>query len=279
MNLTKFAVMRNIFLSLCMLAFVLGCDTYEEPLYNNPIDPMSPDFTLPEASLVVDFESNATINETSVTLNWTGKYANSHFAYMLVGCDANYSSYSDEKTKNYNFLDEGTYTFLVKEKAGSYEQDTPDSISFTIDAIQETALVLKKWHSAANTGDELTIDICLESVENLNGLSTKLNFSIDQLELTKIEALKDNIQGETDAVAFIASELAEANSSGVIEIDMLLLGSNNVEFSGDASICKLYFKIIGSSQTTIEFSEADTKLRNKDNQNLIANQLRGAVIN
>lgn len=261
--------MRRFILYGVLGTLLFACGKSEAPQYTNPIDPVNPEFTQPQAQLVPGFKMNAILENTNVRLEWDGAYENGEYACFLKGYDASFSDWAPEKSKDYNYLDEGTYTFLVKERVAEFEQEEPDSLTFTVDAINQTSLILTRWYNSVESGSENYIDLQVEEAQSLIGFSTALTFS-SGIEISNIEKYCSDIEAVAEGVGFF-TEIVENQ----IVLDFLILGLPQ-GFSGSSAVCRIYYTANGAGD--IEFVEDKTEMRNKDNVDVPVNLLRNAII-
>ena len=271
----SFAVLATAF-----VAFVLiGCEKVEKPVYDNPIDPLNENFVLPQATITNSFNQGSVLSETTITFHWDGINPNSSYSYMLEGIDDTYSAWqAGVNTVTYSYLDEGNYTFFVKERYNAeIVQGTPDLLAFTIDAITNCAILLRRWKTDALTGETFSLYLDVENVSKLKGLTTVIEFPSGNCTLQSVEQVDSPIEG-ADGILFLAIPVVEANSSGEIEINAISLGSGT-GFTGNATICKLNFISNSNSGYNITISNLNSELRDVDNNSITVDMVRGAVVN
>lgn len=261
-----------------LVAFI-GCEKVEEPVYSNPIDPLNKDFILPQATITNSIDQGAVLEVSTVTFSWYGVIPNGSFSYMLKGYDDTYSAWSSRvSTITYDYLDEGNYTFYVKERYNEeIVQETPDSLAFTIDAVTDCALLLRKWKINALSGESFSIYLDVENVSGLKGLTTVIDFPSDSCTLQSIEQVNDGLEGP-DGMLFVATLPEDANNSGNIEINAIGLG-NATGFTGNATVCKLNFESDSDSEYNIHINSSGTELRDIDNNTIVLEMVRGTVVN
>ncbi|MDA3893905.1 MAG: triple tyrosine motif-containing protein [Salinivirgaceae bacterium] len=260
-----------------LMAILFSCAEVEEPLIDNPYDPQYESTTAPAANITQSPTNGTEIDQSSASFGWNGTGANaSEFAYMLEGVDADYSDWTSNRSVTYNFLDEGDYTFLVKEKhANNEEQQQATSVSFSVNAIKSFALIFEKYFVNAPSGNGFSINLNIEEADDLNGLTTVVNFNSDRITFNSVEAA--DIDG-VDNVEVLEKTLA----SGSVQLNILLLGTNG-GFTGSTSLCKLNFTSNSNSTSDIELdSGSATDLRDENNDKIrdkINIEFREATIN
>lgn len=102
----------------------------------------NPDTTPPE-TIITDGPSG-TINYNDVTFTWSGNddvtpTENLRYSYKLGGYGSSWSSWTSSTSKTYNNLPNNDYTFKVKARDESHNEDkTPAQQSFTVDVEEAT---------------------------------------------------------------------------------------------------------------------------------------------
>ncbi len=267
-------------LTAAFVAFILvGCEKVEKPVYNNPIDPLNKDFVLPQATITNSFDQGSILSQTTITFLWDGVNPNSSYSYMLIDIDDTYSAWqAGVNTVTYSYLDEGNYTFFVKERFNTeIVQGTPDLLAFTIDAVTDCAILLRRWATNALTGETFSLYLDVENVSKLKGLTTVIEFPSGSCTLQSVEQVDNSIEG-ADGMLFIATPVGEANTSGEIEINAICLGSGT-GFTGNGTVCKLSFLSNSTSEYSIDISNSNSELRDIDNNPVTVDMVRGAVVN
>ena len=241
--------------------------------------PLNKDFVLPQATITNSINQGSVLSETTITFHWDGVNPNSSYSYMLIDIDARYSAWqAGVNTVTYSYLDEGNYTFFVKERYNTeIVQGTPDLLAFTIDAVTDGALLLRRWATNALTGETFSLYLDVENVSELKGLTTVIEFPSGSCTLQSVEQVDSSIEG-ADGMLFIATSVVEANSSGEIEINAISLGSGT-GFAGNGTVCKLNFLSNSTSEYTIDINISDSELRDVDNNTIPVDMVRGAVVN
>ena len=271
----SFAVLATAF----VLFILVGCEKVEKPVYDNPIDPLNKNFVLPQATITNSINQGSVLSETTITFLWDGVNPNSSYSYMLKGYDDTYSAWQVSINYNsYYYLDEGNYTFFVKERYNAeIVQEIPDSLTFSIDAVTDCAILLRRWATNALTGETFSLYLDVENVSKLKGLTTVIEFPSDSCTLQSVEQVDSSIEG-ADGMLFIATPVVEANSSGEIEINAISLGSGT-GFAGNGTVCKLNFLSNSTSEYSIDINNSNSELRDINNNTIQVDMVRGAVVN
>ncbi len=261
------------------LFLLFSCEKPEKPVYDNPYDPLNEDFVTPEAIILTGPSDGSVVDQTTVTFVWTGSYDQGIYSYMLRGFDNVFSQWqSGLYSATYQYLDEGTYTFMVKEAQNeNIVQEIPDSVVFTVDAVTSCALVLRRWHLDAVNGAPFSVYLDIENATGIMGLSAVVEFPGDKCILQGIDEVAGGLQG-TDGILLLSSLPADANSSGTVTIDAVSLGTGS-GFSGNATLCRMNFLSQSSQNYSISINLTSSKMRDPENNPVSINRVRGSVVN
>jgi hypothetical protein len=268
------------FLITAFVAFILvGCEKVEKPVYDNPVDPLSENFILPQATITNSLNQGSTLSDTEIAIYWVGVNPNNRYSYMLKGYDDTFSEWqAGVNTVTYSYLDEGNYTFFVKERYNAeVVQEIPDSLSFTIDAVTNCAILLRKWKADALSGEMFSLYLNVENVSGLKGITTIIEFPPDQCSFYNIEQV-DNGFGGSDGMLLVTTLPEDANATGILEINAISLGSGT-GLTGNATICKLEFVSNNDSEYNLEINSSGTELRDIANNPVSVDMVRGTVVN
>ena len=244
----------NVFLAL----FILSCEKY---------DPFSGS---PETLI-----QNTVLDKSTISLSWEGNEFSSDFSYRLepldyakiVGIDTAWSEWSIDTSVTLTYLDEGSYNFYVKSRLNlDTEEDIPEMVSFTIDAVIGPALRMYPLHQRVSAGSSCDIYIYIEEVENLVGIELDVSYNtavISQIEITKGELL-------TNASTFFTDpEYGE----GVIRI--IASPENFTGINGIGAAAKLTFTITDSD--TLSFLQSSL-FKDSDNHSIdILERVEGII--
>jgi len=271
----SFAVLATAF----VVFILISCEKVEKPVYDNPIDPLNKNFVLPQVTITNSFSQGSVLNQTTIIFTWDGVSSNSSYSYMLKGYDDTYSAWqAGVNSVTYSYLDEGNYTFFVKERYNSeIVQGTPDSLAFTINAVTDCAILLRRWAADALSGETFSLYLDVENISDLKGVTTIIEFPSNSCTLQSVEQVDGALQG-ADGMLFISTPAGEANSSGEIEINAISLGSGT-GFTGNGTICKLNFLSNSSSEYSIDINISNSELRDINNNTITVDMVRGTVVN
>ena len=166
-------------LSLLCLFLFLSCDEIQ-------VEDLLSDFSTDNIPLTTINTLNATYNSSSVSISWAGnEYANS-FSYRLEALSytdlvtpyANWSEWDTLNTVTFINLDEGNYSFYIKSRFTVENEETPQSISFIVDAIAGPALRVYPLYKKVTSGENFSMYIYVEDVVDLAGMELHLSYPV-----------------------------------------------------------------------------------------------------
>lgn len=247
--------------------------------------PTSCTFTIdsvdPLATIDIGPDEGDTIITNHVTFSWFGVRANSDFQYKLEGVDADWSTWGDIKNITYNYLDEESFIFYVRERYDSGdEQNQISSRSFNVNAVTGPALVMKKQLVQVENNNSFTIEIMAEEVSDIMGILINIVFDENILEVSSIE--QGNFFGadNPDGITFITNSVTEVNENGRIEINSSRLGGELTGMSGTGIIGEIKFVVKSmTSATEILFDTGEAcQMRDANNDNIFINDRIGTRV-
>jgi hypothetical protein len=257
-----------LFLTPLVLLIFLSCD---KPKRRNPLDPNGINYQSPHAT--IDYpESGYRSESNEVDFVWHGNNPNCLYSYKLAYSDTFYNSpwsgwsdwvLVDEVTSG--SLDEEAYTFGVKARyPQGQEQDIPTTVSFSVNALPDSSLLIKPCSTSVSLYQEFTIQIWVKEVENLMAAKMNLSFSSNFLEIVENgveegEFLRKN-GGE---VVFLYSN---NNSLGKVEIDLGIAEGTSLGVSGSGTLAVITFKAKKKGTASVSFESYE--LRDTNNQSI-----------
>ena len=161
-------LIRVLFLSLILL-----CTSCEE-LEINPESIFEKE-SIVQIPLVTHL--NETVNGSSAHFNWIGNEFALEYSYTVTYSLIesthlvnqpyyNWSGWTTDTVANFSNLDEGNYTFYVKSRFDTTEEEEPHrSISFQIDNISGPALRIYPLSQVAYPGDTISVYLYFEEVD------------------------------------------------------------------------------------------------------------------
>ena len=258
----------GLFTTILAIGILSGCTKLPvDPERDNQFDENNPDYIAPEAVFTSAPSEGEVLTQNSVTFFWQGQQSDSDFSYRLVGISDAWSSWSSPTSVTYNYLDEESYEFQVKERyISGDEQETPTSLSFTMNAVIGPALVMRRQFVNTNVNGSFTIDVITEDVNDLMGALIKIEFTPSLLELTSIEEGEFFSDSNPEGTAFFATLLGDANSIGWLEINASRLGGSPAGVDGTGIIAQITFRAKTAGNTNIVFSAGNNcTLRDSSN--------------
>ena len=255
--------MKNI-IYVFLGVFIFSCDEY---------DPNSgtPKVDIHDVAIL----DGSTFFTNSLTLSWEGNEFASDFSYRLepldydkiVGIDTAWSEWSIDTSVTLTYLNEGNYNFYVKSRFNlDTEEDIPEMVSFTIDAVTGPALRMYPLYQEVTSGSSCDIYLYLEEVENLVGMELDISYNtavISGIEITKGDLL-------ANASAFFTDP---EYSDGVMRI--IASPENFTVLNGDGAVAKLSFTVTGSD--TLSFLQSSV-FKDSDNHPIEILERVGGII-
>ncbi len=279
-----------------------GCGTLlvpeepDDPVFDNPIDPDAPDHVSPQTSISGGPSDGSTVTSSSVTFSWSGNTGATMFQVRVSGgaygtdwpawsgMFANgWSSWTTDTSVTLNFLDELTYTFMVR--AGypsnmtggdpSEWDDTPETIGFTVNAVSGPALRLSPRVTPIALNGTFDIDIVADGVTDLAMLNLRIVWNPSRIQHIS----------EWDQGPFLSSNGGDVltlgttgeEASGAWELAIGIAGGSPASVSGTGVIATLHFRAIGTGVHAIAFVEP-TELRDHNNNTISPTGLIAATV-
>ncbi|MFC1529302.1 cohesin domain-containing protein [Gemmatimonadota bacterium] len=280
-----------------------GCGTLlvpeepDEPIYDNPIDPDSPAHVAPETDITDGPSDGSTVTSSSVTFGWRGNTGATMFQIRVTGgaygtdwqawsgmfADG-WSPWTTDRSVTLNFLDELTYTFQVR--AGypsnfiggdpSEWDNTPESSTFTVNAVTGPALRLSPRVTPVSLNGTFDIDIVADGVTDLAMLNLRIVWNSSRIQYIS----------EWDQGPFLSSNGGDVlplgttgeEASGVWELAIGVAGGTPPGVSGTGVIATLHFRAIATGIHTMAFVSSSTELRDPNNNPISPTGLIAATV-
>ena len=256
----------------------LNCDigTPTDAVRDNPLDPGNPDFIPPKTTVQSGPGEGSTVTTADVTFTWTGNQPTSEFSYRLD--DANWSDWSKNTSASYTFLDEASYTFEVKSRYPTGQEEVrPEARNFTVDAVKGPAFTFYKRHSFPKAGDNFSVDVIAEEVTDLFAASVEVSFDLNLLQVAGITAfgndgdfLKSN---GGDVIPFFEFD----NQSGRVWIDIGVVAGEPVGVTGSGALARIQFRALSSGNSPLRFV-SNPQMRDPDNNSIIINAAADGIV-
>ncbi|MFC1530262.1 cohesin domain-containing protein [Gemmatimonadota bacterium] len=275
-----------------LLAAILGftmilpaCDAFIPPLVDaeleNPIDPESPDtFVEPETTITGGPTEGSTITSPSTTFSFSSNADLYQWSLLGTTWDGAWSAWSEVSSLTLEYLNEGSYSFLVRsayapgEGAPTSIDPTPASLSFSVDAVAGPSLRLSPLLISSSVGEEVLIEIVAEEVTGLMAVKAVIHY--DPGKLTVEELLKGDFLASTGGS--VAAYFDIDDLGGAIEINIGTATGTPVGVSGTGTIAHLRCTISAAIDQDLTFDQALTEFRDADNQPIAIVSLIGARV-
>ena len=223
-----------------LVLLLFSCDEIQE----NLLDPENPNYTPPETFLTMEALEGAVLDTSTVTITWSGNDLVVEYAYSLNG---DWSEWSSATSVTLNYLDEGDYTFSVKGRYDSGDEDTtPATVNFSVDMVQGPALRVYTLLTEMSLNSTADVYIYAEDVEDMVVTMFKVKYDADILSLSPEAVSRGELLAGIEEVMFFTKEISE----GVFGINFSALSYGGV--TGTGSLVKLPFTANEIGSTTIE---------------------------
>ncbi len=268
-----------------LLAGTAGCDMIvdlieeppEEPPVDNPLDPDpgNPNF-VPPSTTILSPSSGATSTTASVTVTWQGNQGVVAFQDSLAG--GRWSAWSSRTSRTFGPLDEGSHTVFVR---AAYDttvavliEDTPASVSFTVDAVQGTSLRFSPpYLEGPRTGD-IEVSLVAEDVTDLMMVKAVFTFDPDVITIDDWNESDFLVSNGGTVLAYAVVD----NAAGRFEINLSVVGADPAGVSGTGTLITLTFAGTAAGLSSLTFVDAETELRDPSNDPIAIVQLVDAQI-
>ena len=250
------------------LLFYLSCDSKEFVL-NNPLDPENPGYIPPTVTILSGPSEGETIHVPLVTFSWEGSENAILFRYKL---DSLWGDWSNDKTVNFDYLDEGQHFFSVQSQYASGDTSAVQLVSFVVDAVSGPALMFFPRRHIAFVGETIQFNIVAEEVEDLAGAEFKIEFDPTMLEIGSISQGKF-FDGDIQSIFHSNYD----NQGGVMIVLTGFLGGVDpgVAVTGDLATVK--FKVLGTGTTSLGFDGSEV-LRGPDNNEITISEVISGLV-
>ena len=256
----------------------LNCDigTPTDPVRDNPLDPGNPDFIPPKTTVLSGPGESSTVTTADVRFTWTGNQPTSEFSYRLD--DADWSDWSRNISASYTFLDEASYTFEVKSRYPTgQEEEQPEARNFTVDAVKGPAFTFYKRHSFPKAGGSFSVDVIAEEVTDLFAASVEVLFDPNLLEVTGITAYDNDgdffKSNGGDVVPFFEFD----NQSGSVWIDIGVAAGDPVGVTGSGALANIQFRALRSGNSPLRFV-SNPQMRDPENNSITINMAADGIV-
>ena len=261
-------------------------EVHLEPGDRKPVDFHLVPSPTPKVTITRGPEDGATLSTPEVTFGWEGNTAT--YRYRVVS-SAYYKDFrdTDESSVVLEELDEGpehtSYTFEVIAVDEDGKESPPAARVFRVDAIRGPAVWLRSRRVQIpdpSVSPEFTLEVMAEEVVDLLMAHIVVRFDAERVKVRKVD-WGDFLSSKSDPehLLFLPSEVLEANTRGVLIVDMGVLQSNgSPAVSGGGVLARIRLSVLVRSQETeIDFAP-ETKLVDARNEDMALKAKIGARI-
>jgi len=266
----------NMKINLIYFLFILliwSCSQPELEL-DNQFDPDNPDYIAPETTILYTnpplSEDNVLNVNENVGIYWEGN--DPEMEYQTKMDNGDWSNWSEVPFGNFSYLNEGFHRLLVRGRyLSGTEEETPDTLEFTVDAIGSSSLWIKSLLTKVSNQDTFSVDIVAEEFDPIAGAGILIKFNESDLELDSLK-IKDFF-GESP---IYFDSLSTNSGISALQLDIATYGDTTyVDKTG--TIATLYFKAISLGEHTIRINE-ETTLRDDNNNIIEVNQREDGLV-
>ena len=161
-----------------LILLIFSCDEIQE----NPLDPEGENYTPPDTFLTMDKLEGSTLDTSTVTITWQGN--NGLVAEYAYSFNDDWSEWSSATSVTLNYLDEGAYTFSVKGRYASEEEDeTPATVNFSVDMVGVKGIRVHPLLTEMSADSTADVHIYAEDVDGLVFFSFQIQYDPDSLSI------------------------------------------------------------------------------------------------
>ena len=255
-----------------ILLFFLGCETFDV-VADNPLDPSNPEYELPMVSITTLNEGEVvTSDKIDVTLQ--GNENVSEYRYKLKSFGDSYldmgntwSNWFSSNTVNLEYLNEYGYLLSVQSRYLSEEISSEASVTFTVDAVLPSSLLLYPKRIETNIFTNINISLYAHELPNISALDFIIEYDNTKMSWMANQGSKE--YGDVNVV--------REPSSNQIHYTIGKYGENG--FDQNALIAEIVFQMKDVSGSTSFIKIISATAKSLDGQTIeivssLANQVR-----
>jgi len=234
-----------------ILALLSRCESLpSEPGLDNPLDEENTTYIAPETSILSGPDEGSVVTQHTVSFTLGGNEHVIEWAYSLNGSDT--SAWQTDSLLTLEYLDEGLQELSVWGRyATGAADDTPATRSFTVDAITGPALWLSPRKVTAASGEDITLTLKGEDLVDMLAFRARVAYDNTLLAFSAVALLDQSTsflkQHGGDVIAIIDT----LESSGIIDLNILLAGGTIAGASGSGSLLTVTFSTLSSGSGNI----------------------------
>jgi hypothetical protein len=242
----------------------------------NALDPNNPNYQKPQVILIDQPDSNFVLTTDQVTFLWEGNQPSMNFRTRLD--EEPWSDYSSATSITYTDLDEFDHMFQVQGQYATGDTGAIKTLNFTVDAVKGPALMLLPKRIKINSGSQFILELWVDEIDSIAGISTKLIYPTDGLRVDLIDPLDVNeesflLNNGGELITFTEIN----NTDGIAEIDIAVTTGNPRNVIGSGIIANLHFTHISGNENQIKLSDS-SKARNNRNENILIIEMINSTI-
>ncbi len=274
---------------LLVTGLLAACEAIQAPediIFDNPVDPGGDVFVPPTTTITSGPADGSTVNTDLVTFTWDGNANATLFQVRItgIGWPGTWGQWGPQRSFALGNLDEMDYTFEVRSgyptDSGDpvFIDDTPESVTFTVDAMQGPALRMTPTRQQQSINATFPIDIVAEDVTDLTMTQIRIAFDSNLLQYADNYTFGSFLTSNGGDVLQFTPYVDQG--AGIMEFNFGIAGASPPGVSGTGVILTVYFRAINSGTANIGFRFADTFLRNHLNSGIpiSTSDLRGALV-
>ena len=214
---------------------------------------------------------------SSVSLNWVGNDYATSYSYRLEPLSyedtvQTYINWSDWDTVNavtFTNLDEGNYTFYIKSRFTVENEEEAQSIFFSVDAIEGSALRVYPKYRQVSTGETFNIYVYIEDVVDLVGTELHLSYPLSYVSANSV------IPGEILSNSYVFFDTINS-AEGTLELVSSV--NDSVGFTGTGTLSRITFTAGDSPSIDTLFINETSILRTSSNESIdITDMIFGVI--
>jgi len=227
----------------------------------------------PSVEIIVGPSENEIVDVTTVTFEWQGNESATEYSYQFDG--SVWSEWSVDTSVEIDYLDEGDHLFKVKATSiNGDSQESPTSLSFTVDAVAGPSALVYPYKYSANPGDTLIYQIVAEEVTEL--FAVECHIEIDN-NLELLGVIDGNLQSEWGGNPLVIQEI----TGQTILLSIVSVEGTNTSYAGTSSIITLKLRVKSTTPRNVEVTAliiADLQYLNINLETISTSTVRRGVL-
>ena len=186
----------------------------------------------------------------------------------LVVIDTSWSDWDPINTVTFTNLDDGDYIFYIKSRYTVENEEAPQLVTFSVNAITGISLRMYPLYQQVTSGENFSMYIIIEDVVDLGGL--ELHLSYPPSTLTAISMITETVLSNSSIF------FDTINSDGTIEL--ISTAADFTGFTGSGILAKINFTAGSSASLDTLHINDSSIIRNSGNVPIdILNRIYGLI--